>query len=136
MISIGKTLDVVVVSAKALNSGALIASSAARTSAKAAGSTPAIAALIAASSTVATPWRGGSTPRMWSGGCGVASRSEQTRSSVGGRIGTPSTSRTAAASASANTGPEQAQEGGVVLLRDLAQLVLGAPLERVRQHEH
>lgn len=89
-ISIGNTDEVVVVSANAFHSGALIASSAASTQGNAAGSTPAIAALIAASSTVATPWRGGRTPMMWSGGCGVAASRRSMRSSVGGRIGTPS----------------------------------------------
>ena len=59
--SIGNTLDVVVVSPNAFHSGSEIASSAAITNGNAAGSTPAIAALTAISSTVATPLLGGST---------------------------------------------------------------------------
>ena len=65
-ISIGNTLDVVVVSPNAFHSGTRIASSAASTSGNAAGSTPAIAAFTATSSTVATPYCGGSTPTTWS----------------------------------------------------------------------
>ena len=59
--SIGNTLEVVVVSPNAFHSGSEIASSAAITKGNAAGSTPAIAELIAISSTVATPLLGGST---------------------------------------------------------------------------
>jgi CheY-like chemotaxis protein len=55
------TLDVVVVSPNAFHSGSDSASSAASTTPNAAGSTPAIAALMATSSTVATPLHGGRT---------------------------------------------------------------------------
>ena len=83
--SIGNTLDVVVVSPNAFHSGVVSASSAARTSGNAAGCTPAIAAFAATSSTVATPYCGGSTPSTWSGGSGVRASSASIASSVGGR---------------------------------------------------
>ena len=59
--SIGNTLEVVVVSPNAFHSGSDSASSAASTYGNASGSTPASAALIATSSVVATPLTGGST---------------------------------------------------------------------------
>ena len=65
--SIGNTLDVVVVRPNGFHSGSESASSAASTRPNAAGSTPAIAALIATSSTVATPLHGGSTHSTASG---------------------------------------------------------------------
>src|SRR5439155_16023073 len=92
-ISIGNTLDVVVVSPNAFHSGSEIASSAATTTPKAAGSTPASAALIATSSTVATPLRGGRTHTTWSGGYGDAANSASIASSVAGNWGTPSPQR-------------------------------------------
>ena len=61
-ISTGCTLDVVVLSAIALNSGRTSASIAAITCGNAAGAQPAMVALIATSSTVALPCRGGSLP--------------------------------------------------------------------------
>ena len=88
--SIGKTLDVVVVSPNAFHSGSESASSAARTSGKAAGSTPASAALIATSSVVATPLTGGRTHTTWSAGYGVAASNASIASSVAGNCGTPS----------------------------------------------
>src|SRR6516225_8870547 len=93
--SIGNTLDVVVVNPKAFHSGSVIASSAASTYGKAAGSTPAIAALIAISSTVATPLTGGSTHSAWSAGYGDSASKASTTSSVAGRIGSPSPQRSA-----------------------------------------
>src|SRR5258705_6521293 len=96
--SIGNTLEVVVVSPNAFHSGSEIASSAAITTGNAAGSTPAIAALTAISSTVATPLLGGSTHNAWSAGYGVAASSASTASSVAGSIGTPSLHRCAIAS--------------------------------------
>src|SRR5437763_12073398 len=88
--SIGQTLEVVVVSPKAFHSGSESASSAARTTPNASGATPASAALTATSSTVATPLRGGSTHTTWSAGYGEASRSVSIASSVAGSWGTPS----------------------------------------------
>src|SRR5438132_7789995 len=92
-ISIGNTLDVVVVSPNAFHSGSESASSAAITTAKAAGSTPASAALTATSSTVATPLLGGRTQTTWSGGYGDAASSASIASSVAGSCGTPSLQR-------------------------------------------
>ena len=87
-----------------------------------------------------TPFRGGSTPTMWSGGCGVAASSRSIRSSVGGRIGAPSpqpcssesTKRASGSSSSSIVSavswrsrassllrPEQREELRVVLERDL-----------------
>src|SRR5689334_1743092 len=88
--SIGNTLDVVVVRPKAFHSGSDSASSAASTKGNAAGSTPASAALIATSSTVATPLTGGSTHTTWSAGYGDAASSASIASSVAGSCGTPS----------------------------------------------
>jgi hypothetical protein len=89
-ISIGNTLDVVVVSPNAFHSGSESASSAASTMANAAGSTPAIAELTATSSTVATPLQGGRTHSTWSAGYGEAVSSASIASSVAGSSGTPS----------------------------------------------
>src|SRR5680860_427766 len=88
-ISIGATLDVVVVRPNAFHSGALMASIAATTTPNAAGSAPAIAALAASSSTVATPLRGGRTATTWSAGYGAASTSASTASGVGASSGAP-----------------------------------------------
>ncbi len=88
--SIGNTLDVVVVRPKAFHSGSDSASSAASTNGNAAGSTPAIAALTATSSTVATPLTGGRTQTTWSAGYGDAASSASIASSVAGSCGTPS----------------------------------------------
>src|SRR5689334_14974719 len=94
-IASGNTLEVVVVKPKAFHSGTSSASSAARTNGSAAGSQPAIAALIATSSTVATPYFGGKAPTTWSARYGVAASSASTVSSVGGRSGAPSPQRSA-----------------------------------------
>ncbi len=91
--SIGKTLDVVVVRPNAFHSGTSSASSAAITSGNAAGSTPAIAAFAATSSTVATPAPGGNTPTTWSDGSGAAARSASIAASLGGSSGAPSPHR-------------------------------------------
>src|SRR5690242_9859683 len=88
--NIGQTLEVVVVSPNAFHSGSAIASNAAITNRNAAGSTPAIAALTAISSTVATPLTGGSTQSAWSAGYGVAASNASIASSVAGRSGAPS----------------------------------------------
>src|SRR3954471_19535882 len=82
--SIGNTLDVVVVSPNAFHSGSAIASSAAMTNLNAAGSTPAIAALIATSSIVATPLTGGSTHNGWSAGYGDRASNASIAASVAG----------------------------------------------------
>ena len=66
------------------------ASSAASTSGNASGCTPAIAAFAATSSTVATPYCGGSTPTTWSAGSGVHASSASIAASVGGSSGAPS----------------------------------------------
>src|SRR5256714_13841064 len=89
-ISIGNTLEVVVVNPKAFHSGRRIASIAATTCGNAAGSTPAIAALTATSSTVAGPYRGGTSPSTSCGWCGVEATNSATRSGVAGSSGTPS----------------------------------------------
>src|SRR5690348_12228454 len=96
-ISIGHTLDVVVVSPNAFHSGSEIASSAATTTGNAAGWTPAIAALTAINSTVATPLLGGRTHNAWSAGYGVAASNASTASSVAGSSGAPSLQRSAIA---------------------------------------
>src|SRR3954469_24465010 len=88
--SIGNTLDVVVVRPNAFHSGSTIASSAATTNGNAAGSTPAIAALMATSSIVATPLTGGSTHNGWSAAYGDVTSNASTASSVAGSNGNPS----------------------------------------------
>jgi hypothetical protein len=88
--STGKTLEVVVVMATAFHSGRRTASSAASTRGKARGSQPAITALMAISSTLARPCRGGSAPSAWSAGSGVAASRSTMRASVGATSGAPS----------------------------------------------
>ena len=73
-----------------LNRGSASASMAARMTGKYSGRQPAITALTAIFSMVASPWRGGSTPTTSRGSRVVCFRNSCTRVSVGGTIGSPS----------------------------------------------
>ncbi len=86
----GNTLEVVVLTPNRLNSGSAMASKAAITKGKASGWQPVMAALIAAFSIVATPWRGASVSITSSAAYGVAATNSRTAASVGARIGNPS----------------------------------------------
>ena len=150
-ISIGNTLDVVVVRPNAFHSGSDSASSAASTTPNAAGSTPAIAALIATSSTVATPLHGGSTQSDVVGG--IRGRVEQrvdrvvgcrraaehrrpsARSSESSYCARGSAGISTSSLVSVMRRPEQLEHLRVVLVRDRAQLVGRTGLERVGEHE-
>ena len=86
----GATGWVVACTESRLKSGSASASMAARTTGKYSGRQPAMTALAAMRSTVASPWRGGSTPITSRGSRSVASRNSSTAISVGGTIGSPS----------------------------------------------
>jgi len=73
-----------------LNSGSASASMAASTTGKYSGRQPAITALAAIFSIVASPWRGGRMPTISRGSRAVCFRKSCTRVSVGGTIGSPS----------------------------------------------
>ena len=73
-----------------LNAGSASASTAVRMTGRYSGRQPAITALIAMRSTVASPWRGGSTATTSRGSRSVKRRNSRTSSSVGGTIGRPS----------------------------------------------
>src|SRR5712692_435796 len=86
----GATGWVVAWMASRLNSGWASASMPARITGRYSGRQPAITALAAMRSTVASPCRGGSTPRTSRGSRSVQRRNSRTAASVGGTIASPS----------------------------------------------
>ena len=73
-----------------LNRGSASASTAVMTTGRYSGRQPAMIALIAMRSIVASPWRGGSTATTARGARSVKRRNSRRSSSVGGTIGSPS----------------------------------------------
>ena len=99
IISAGVAQQVVVLSAYRLKRGSQTARTAATTAGKQAGGQPAITALTAIFSVVASPRRGSTTPITASGASSTVSSSACTRSAVGGISGSPSPQPRASAKA-------------------------------------
>ena len=86
----GVTGCVVAWTASRLNGGCDTASTAASSTGKYSGRQPAMTALMASFSIVASPWRGGRMATTSRGSRVVCRRNSATRPSVGGMIGRPS----------------------------------------------
>src|SRR4051812_48670127 len=149
----GTTHDVVVFSAKRLNSGSTIASTAAHNNGIDSAGAPASTALTATFSTVHRPLRGGSSHRRSSGDRPDAAHHSRTRASVGGTTGNPSphpasvasfVNATTSSSATSRRSlvnqvtsqPDGPQERSPVGSCNLAHLLFRSCLERIRQHHH
>ena len=88
--SSGATFSSVVCTPRRLNAGSRMACTAASTTGKYGGSQPAITALAATFSTVATPPSGSTSPRTTWRSSGLSASIASTRPRVGGTIGSPS----------------------------------------------
>src|SRR5688572_21558841 len=89
-ISTGEQGWVVDCTANRLKAGSSTASTAVSTTGKYSGAQPAITALMARTSTVATPWRGGMSPSSSAGDRSVQDSIRSTRAAVGATTGRPS----------------------------------------------
>src|SRR3954468_3919051 len=148
----GTTHDVVVFSAKRLNSGSTIASTAAHNSGIDSAGAPASTALTATFSTVHRPLRGGTSASRSSGKRPDAAHHSRTRASVGGTTGRPSPQPASVASfvnaptsssatwsrslvSQVTSQPDGPHERSPVVSGNATHLLLGPGLERVRQDD-